>query len=129
MNTPSDAQWLADYARTGPEAPFAALIERHVDLVHSAAFRLTRDPHLAEDVSQEVFTVLAREALRVSGRVDSGLPLSAWLHTTTRNVAAKLVRTTIRRREREKVSVSMTPQCQRRRHRWPPIPKAKEEGE
>ena len=58
MDVPSDAQLLEAFARTRAEASFVALVRRHLDLVHSAACRLTRDAHLAEDVSQEVFVVL-----------------------------------------------------------------------
>ncbi len=109
VDTLPDDQLLDRYARTRAEAPFAVLVQRHVDLVHSIALRLTRDAHLAEDVSQEVFVVLARNASALATRVGSGMPLSAWLHTTTRHLAAKQVRGGVRRRQREQVLASMNP--------------------
>ena len=58
-----DAQLLQTYAETRAEAPFAELVRRHVALVHSAALRqVNGDAHLAQDVTQLVFTDLARKA-------------------------------------------------------------------
>lgn len=103
----SDADLLRAFAGSRDEPAFAALVQRHLGLVHSAALRLTRDPHLAEDVTQAVFVALARQATEVSRKVVDGMPLSAWLHTTTRNLAAKAIRTEARRRNRERLVGSM----------------------
>ena len=107
VNTTSDQQLLLSYARQRDEGAFAELVRRHVDLVYSAARRLAIDPHLAEDVTQSVFTVLARQASEVARRLDGGAPLSGWLHVTTRNQAAVTVRTEERRRAREQEAVAM----------------------
>ena len=54
---------LADYAHDGSEAAFRELVNRYLDLVYSAAARLTGgDTHQAEDVAQIVFADLARMA-------------------------------------------------------------------
>jgi RNA polymerase sigma factor (sigma-70 family) len=103
----SDQQLLTRYARQRDEGAFAELVQRQVDLVYSAALRLVIDPHLAEDVTQAVFTALARQAAEVARRLDGGAPLSGWLHVTTRNQAAATVRTEERRRAREKEAVAM----------------------
>lgn len=101
MNAVPDSQLLVRYARQGDEAAFGELLQRHLDLVYSAARRLVVDPHLAEDVCQGVFSALAGQAAEVAGRLEQGVPLSGWLHVTTRNLAAKAVRTEARRRQRE----------------------------
>jgi RNA polymerase sigma factor (sigma-70 family) len=92
-----DSSLLKAFAQTGDECAFRALVDRHVDLVYAAARRQVRDDHLAEDVSQAVFIVLARKA--ASLRSDVVLP--AWLVTTTRNVARDALRAQRRRQHHE----------------------------
>jgi DNA-directed RNA polymerase specialized sigma24 family protein len=55
-----DLTLLQTYATTQSEAAFAALVDRHVNLVYSVALRSARDPHLAEEITQAVFVVLAQ---------------------------------------------------------------------
>ena len=58
-----DIQMLRQYAETRAEPAFAALVERHIALVYSAALRqLDGAVHRAEDVTQSVFIDLARRA-------------------------------------------------------------------
>ena len=93
-----DAQLLRDYAATRSEAAFAEIVRRQVALVHSAALRqVNGDAHLAQDVTQLVFTDLARKA----GEVARHRVLAGWLFTSTRFAAAKLVRGERRRQARE----------------------------
>lgn len=93
-----DAQLLRDFAATRSEAAFAEIVRRQVALVHSAALRqVNGDAHLAQDVTQLVFTDLARKA----GEVARHRVLAGWLFTSTRFAAAKLVRGERRRQARE----------------------------
>src|SRR5262249_18796492 len=71
---------LQEYARSRSQEAYRQLVERYAGLVYAAARRQVRDKHLAEDVTQAVFVVLAQKA----GTIRPGRPLSAWLLTTTR---------------------------------------------
>src|ERR1051325_2230228 len=97
MNGATDQELLRDYAERRSDAAFAELVRRHVDLVYSAALRMVRDSHLAEDVTQGVFVALARSARQLTDRP----VLSGWLHRTAQNLAANAVRSDVRRRSRE----------------------------
>lgn len=103
MRTCSDQELLNRYGREGSEAAFAELVRRHVDMVHSAAVRLLVDPHLAEDVVQQAFLALARNARKLSHRQ----VLSSWLHRATRNLAVMTIRREERRRAREQKATTM----------------------
>ena len=95
--TPSDHDLLRAYARDGSQAAFATLVERHVNLVYSAARRQVRSPQLAEEVAQSVFIDLARHA----ATVNPATPLAAWLHLVTRRTAIDVIRRETRRIARE----------------------------
>src|SRR5437899_5021282 len=103
MNNLTDQQLLRDYTERRSEAAFAELVRRHVDFVYSAALRMVRDAHLAEDVTQGVFVALAQSAPQLTGRP----VLSGWLHRTTQNLAANAVRSDVRRRTREQEAAAM----------------------
>jgi RNA polymerase sigma factor (sigma-70 family) len=94
----TDAVLLSRYQEYRAEEAFAELVRRHIDGVYSAAIRrLGGDTHLAEDVTQIVFTALARQADRLSTHAF----LTGWLYAATRNHAVTLVRRERRRRVRE----------------------------
>jgi RNA polymerase sigma factor (sigma-70 family) len=100
-----DASLLRQYVEFRNEAAFSSLVGRHIDGIYSAALRrVGGDAHLAKDVAQEVFAALARSAPRVSSHP---VP-SAWLYTTTRNIAAATVRRIRRRKTREEEFSLMT---------------------
>jgi RNA polymerase sigma factor (sigma-70 family) len=93
-----DAELLSRYAADQSEDAFAELTRRHVDLVHSAALRLVNgDIHAAQDVTQQVFTEVARQAKRLARHP----ALVGWLYTTTRLMALRMNRTEQRRQARE----------------------------
>jgi DNA-directed RNA polymerase specialized sigma24 family protein len=58
---------------------------------------MVRDAHLAEDVTQGMFVALSQSA----GQLTERPVLSGWLHRTTQNLAANVVRSDVRRRARE----------------------------
>jgi RNA polymerase sigma factor (sigma-70 family) len=109
MDQRSDQELLRQYAKSDDEAAFTELVRRHVDFLFSAALRMAGERHLAEDVTQCVFVLLARNAAALAEHP----VLSGWLHQTTRNVASKMVRTEVRRRTREQEAAMMMESDQR----------------
>ncbi len=95
---------LEEYVQNGSEAAFRELVDGYVNLVFSAALRLTDgDTHLAEDVAQTVFLDLARNARTLSRDV----MLGGWLHRHTIFVAANTLRGERRRQARERTAMEM----------------------
>lgn len=93
-----DQQLLRRFATGRDEAAFETLVRRHLGLVLGAARRqLAGDHHAAEDVAQQVFTLLAQKA----GRLLRHNCLEAWLHTATRFACQTHIRTAVRRERRE----------------------------
>jgi uncharacterized protein (TIGR03435 family) len=92
-----DMALLRQYASSHSEEAFATLVSRHINLVYSVASRHVAGPHLAEEISQAVFMILARKA----GSLRDGTVLSGWLYHTARLTAANYVRSEIRRAQRE----------------------------
>ena len=92
-----DLTLLREYARRNSEAAFAALVARHVSLVYSVALRQVHDPHLAEDITQAVFVLLARKADSLGPKI----VLPGWLCRTARYVSANALTMQRRRQRRE----------------------------
>jgi RNA polymerase sigma factor (sigma-70 family) len=95
--TSDDMALVQAYAAEQSEAAFAAIVSRHVGLVHSAALRQLRDAHLAQDVTQAVFVILARKA----GSLSPDTVLSGWLYRTALFACAAVRRRELRRQQRE----------------------------
>src|SRR5438046_2185677 len=76
----TDQALLDEYVRSGCGEAFGGLVERYAGLVRAGARRQVHDDeHLADDVTQAVFIVLARRA----GTIRDAAVLPAWLIKTT----------------------------------------------
>ncbi|HVU24761.1 MAG TPA: sigma-70 family RNA polymerase sigma factor [Opitutus sp.] len=99
-----DAELIRAYLESHSEDAFARLVRRHIGLVYATALRgAGHDAHLAADVTQTVFTALARKAPSLRGHAT----LAGWLYVSARLAAAAAVRQERRRRNRESVAQSM----------------------
>jgi RNA polymerase sigma factor (sigma-70 family) len=92
-----DLTLLRDYARNHSEPAFATLVSRHVNLVYSVALRQVRDTHLAGEITQAVFIILARKADSLGDKTI----LPGWLCRTARYASANALTIQRRRQRRE----------------------------
>jgi RNA polymerase sigma factor (sigma-70 family) len=100
---PADTDLLRSYAATQSEESFSELVRRYANLVYSAAIRQTTNHATAEDVTQAVFTVLARKAPELSRET----VLAGWLIRATRYAALDALKLEARRLRRERVAADL----------------------
>ena len=99
-----DTELLRRYATDRSEAAFAELVQRHINSVYRAALRQAGgNIHRAEDVTQTVFTILARKASSLTRHP----ALIGWLYTTTHFTMSELLRSERRRTNREQRAQAM----------------------
>ncbi len=96
---------LRRYVGDGSEEAFRGLVELHAGMVLGVARRrLNGNETLAQDVTQAVFTELAKRAASLRGDT----VLSAWVHRVTCCQCAAIVRSETRRQRRETIAAMMT---------------------
>lgn len=100
----ADRELLEEFARRRSDSAFAEIVSRYANLVYAAALRQVRDPHLAQDVTQATFIVLARRASGVSAD-----RLPGWLILTARFCAKDALKKQARRTRHEQEAASMRP--------------------
>jgi len=100
----SDGELLRDYVENRSESAFAELVQRHLNVVYRAALRrVGGNAHAADDVTQKLFTDLARKARTLVDRPS----LAGWLHAGTRFAAADVVHAEQRRHAHEREAHAM----------------------
>lgn len=72
---------LVQLAKTGDAAAFAALLERHYDLIYRLAYRLLGNQQDAEDITQDVCVALPKKLNSFKGKSK----LTTWLYQVTVN--------------------------------------------
>jgi RNA polymerase sigma factor (sigma-70 family) len=92
-----DSVLLGRYVESGCQESFEAIVARHSGWVFSLSLRAVRDRHLAEDVTQAVFIILARKARTIR----HGTPLSGWLFKVSRFAAGDALKHRRRMNNRE----------------------------
>ncbi len=85
-------QLLARYL-DGDDDAFRLLVERYERKLYAFLVRMTGDPHLAEDVFQQSFLNVARNAAAFDRRAS----FSSWLYRIARNAALDALRRRARR--------------------------------
>ncbi len=96
-----DWQLLHQFAESRSNAIFEEIVRRHLKLVFGAARRQVNDAHLAQDVTQAVFVLLAEKAEKIGPATH----LPVWLLKTTYFLAKRALRTERRRLVRERIAL------------------------
>jgi RNA polymerase sigma factor (sigma-70 family) len=99
----SDFELLTSYTSAHDPQAFHQLVQRHIDFVYASALRQLGDRHVAEDVVQAVFLLLAQKAAKIKPETF----VKGWLFNATRYVASNTRRAEIRRQLREREAATM----------------------
>ncbi len=95
--TPEDQQLLRAFHEEGAQEAFEALVLRHQAMVHGVCRRILREEEAAREATQATFLALALKAKRIDARQGLG----GWLHRVARQVSYDLLRSNLRRQQRE----------------------------
>ncbi len=107
MTELNDQSLLTHWYRHRNAEAFRVLATRHARMVYATALRILRNPHDAEEVSQQSFLALAQTRRPPSGNV------AAWLHRTAYHAALNLTRARNRRTARDQAYAATQPDSTR----------------
>lgn len=99
----SDYLLLSRYLSNRAPETFLELVRRHTGLVYGTCLRITANPHDAEELTQECFFDLSRQA----GEIRTSLV--GWLHRTAVHRALNRLRSERRRQEHEREAGQLWP--------------------
>ena len=106
MLQPSDAELLAACRASHDRGAMELIVRRHIGFVYASALRQVRarraTAHLADDITQAVFIVLAQKA----SKIRSDVMLRDWLFVTTRYAAKNALRMERRRAHHERIAAA-----------------------
>ncbi|HEX4055771.1 MAG TPA: sigma-70 family RNA polymerase sigma factor [Tepidisphaeraceae bacterium] len=102
----SDGQLVRLYSESKSGSVFAELVARHAHWIYSCALREAHNLHMAEDIVQAVFLVLAQKAPTLA----EDIPLNVWLFRVTHYAAVQALRAEGRRKRHERTAASMNPE-------------------
>ena len=84
----SDRQLIKSYIETGKEDVFQILVSRYIGLSSNSAMRITQQRELAQEIVQDVFTLLAQKAPSLIQHPSIG----GWVIKTTTYIAKRELR-------------------------------------
>src|SRR4051812_17292057 len=119
----SDQELLRAFVKDSDEEAFRQIVERYLRVVHAAARRQVHDAHLAEDVTQAGFIMLAKKA----SSLRDGTVLAGWLINAARLAAKSALRGEGRRKRRERRAAEMNPPADMIINDRGPLPRVDEE--
>lgn len=99
----TDHELLHQFVKSADDRAFEALVARHLRWMHASALRQVKNAHLADDVVQSAFIVLARRAHQIRANIK----LSGWLFNTLRHCAMDALKLESRRKSREQKAAAM----------------------
>ncbi|MFZ4398016.1 MAG: RNA polymerase sigma factor, partial [Kiritimatiellia bacterium] len=88
MDTRTDSDLVAAYAKACDQNAFAELVARHQRMIYRICLRMLRHHQEAEDATQAVFLVLLNKASRLTRKGE----LTGWLYGVARNVCLEALR-------------------------------------
>jgi len=115
---------LRQYAEGNDQDAFRQIVAEHIDMVYSACARQLGDPHMAEEVTQAVFIILAKKA----AMLPETTILPAWLHKTARYAALNAMKMERRRRIHERRAAEMAMERSRNSGSWVKLAPVLDEG-
>jgi hypothetical protein len=75
----TDRELLREYAELGSESAFGSLVGCHLNLVFATALRGLNDAEAAQEITQNVFIMLARKAVGCAAKPASPPGCTRWL--------------------------------------------------
>jgi RNA polymerase sigma factor (sigma-70 family) len=110
----SDHQLLSRFVKSGDEAAFAIIVDRHGPMLYGVCRRLLGDSHLADDVLQATFLLLSRQCWSIRKRNS----LAGWLYRVAQRFARQVRLAEAARSRREQCAIDNRSMEAPRDHGW-----------